>query len=58
METEDNDVTMRESFSLVQNILFIIDNTDILPAHLQENIVEKQWETWFGFLKTDSGGNS
>ena len=41
METEDNDVTMRESFSLVQNILFI-DNTDILPAHLQENIVEKR----------------
>ena len=43
METEDNDATMRESFTLVQNILFIIDNTDILPAHLQENIVEKHW---------------
>ena len=42
METEDNDATMRESFTLVQNILFIIDNTDILPAHLQENIVEKR----------------
>ena len=31
METDDDHATMRESFSLVQNIHFI-DNTDILPA--------------------------
>ena len=33
METDDDHATMRETFSLVQNILFI-EYTDILPAHL------------------------
>ena len=32
METDDDHATMRESFSLVQNILFI-DYTDVLPAY-------------------------
>ena len=32
METDDDHATMRESFSLVQNILFI-DYFDVLPAH-------------------------
>ena len=32
MKTDDDDTAMRESFSLVQNILFI-DYTDVLPAH-------------------------
>ena len=32
METDDNHATMRESFSLVQNILFI-DYTDVVPAY-------------------------
>ena len=32
METDDDHATMRESFSLVHNILFI-DYIDILPAH-------------------------
>ena len=32
METDDDSATMRESFSLVQNML-LIDYTDILPAH-------------------------
>ena len=33
MDTENDHAAMRESFSLVQNIL-LIDYTDILPAHL------------------------
>ena len=32
METDDDHATMREGFSLVQNILFI-DYTDVLPAY-------------------------
>ena len=32
METDDDHATMRESFSLVHNILFI-DYTDVLPAY-------------------------
>ena len=44
MDTENNHAAMRESFSLVQNIL-LIDCTDILPAHLRENMVEKLWES-------------
>ena len=43
-DTENNHAAMRESFSLVQNIL-LIDYTDILPAHLRENMVEKLWES-------------
>ena len=50
MDTENNHAAMRESFSLVQNIL-LIDCTDILPAHLRENMVEKLWESMqFSFL--------
>ena len=52
METDDDDVTIRERFSLVQCILFI-DFTDILPAHFQEKMVEKLWGNyaiWFGFF--------
>ena len=44
METDDDHATMRESFSLVQNILFI-GYTNILPFHQQDDIVEKLWET-------------
>ena len=33
IDTENNNVAMRESFPLVQNIL-LIDCTDILHAHL------------------------
>ena len=33
METDGDHVAMRESFSLVQNILFI-EHTDEFPAHL------------------------
>ena len=39
METDDDHATIKESFSLVQNILFI-EYTDVFPAHLLENIVE------------------
>ena len=35
---------MRESFSMVQNILFV-GYIKVLPAHQWENIVEKLWET-------------
>ena len=51
METDEDHATMRESFSLVQNILFI-EYTDVFPAHVQENMVEKLWKAeaiWFGF---------
>ena len=44
METDDDDATIREMFSLVQSILFI-DFTDTLPAHLQEKMVESCGET-------------
>ena len=60
METDDDDATIRERFSLVQSILFI-DFTDILPAHFQEEMVESCGETMqFGLVSliTDSGGNS
>ena len=60
METDDDDATIRERFSLVQSILFI-DFTDILPAHFQEKMVESCGETMqFGLVSliTDSGGNS
>ena len=40
METDDAHATMRESFSLVQKIEY----TDVFPAHLQENMVEKMWK--------------
>ena len=59
METDDNHATMRESFSLVQNILFI-EYTDIYPAHVWENMVEKLWKgdaLLFGFLIAYFGGN-
>ena len=51
METDEDHATMRESFLLVQNILFI-EYTDVLPAHVKENMVEKLWKAdaiWFGF---------
>ena len=59
MEIDDDHATMREGFSLVQNILFI-GYKKIFPAHQQGNMVEKMWETMqFGFvLIADSGGNS
>ena len=38
METDDDHATMRESFSLVQNILFI-GYTNVLHAHAMETIV-------------------
>ena len=62
METDDDDATIREKFSLVQNILFI-EFTDILPAHFQEKMVEMLWGNyaiWFGFFDNGlwSGGNS
>ena len=50
METDDDHVIMRESFSLVQNILSI-GYTNVLPANQYENMVEKLWETMqFGFF--------
>ena len=52
METDDDDATIRESFSLVQSILFI-EFTDILPAHFQEKMVEMLWGNyaiWFGLF--------
>ena len=50
METDDDDATIRERFSLVQSILFI-DFTDILPAHFQEKMVESCGETMqFGLV--------
>ena len=33
METDEDHVTMRESFSLVQNIVFI-EYTNVYPAHV------------------------
>ena len=60
METDDDDATIRERFSLVQSILFI-DFTDILPANFQEKMVESCGETMqLGLVSliTDSGGNS
>ena len=33
METDEDNATMWESFSLVQNILFI-EYTDVIPAHV------------------------
>ena len=59
METDEDHATMRESFLLVQNILFI-EYTDAFPAHVQENMVEKLWKAdaiWFGFLIAYFGGN-
>ena len=50
LETDDDDATIRERFSLVQSILFI-DITDIPPAHFQERMVEMLWGNyaiWFG----------
>ena len=32
METDDDHATMRENFSLVQNIIFIV-YAEVLPAH-------------------------
>ena len=50
METDDDDATIRERFSLVQSILFI-DFTDILPANFQEKMVESCGETMqFGLV--------
>ena len=50
MENDDDHATMRESFLLVQNILFI-GYTNVLPANQYENMVEKLWETMlFGFF--------
>ena len=39
METDDDHATMRENFSLVQN-MFFIGYTEVLPAHFQEIMVE------------------
>ena len=47
---------MRESFSMVQNILFVC-YIKVLPAHQWENILEKLWETMQFFLIVDFGGN-
>ena len=44
METDDDHATMRESFSLVQIILFN-DYTDVVAAHQWENMVENTWES-------------
>ena len=44
METDDDHATLRENCSLVQNIL-LVGCTKVLPAHQQENMVEKLWET-------------
>ena len=58
METDDH-ATMRESFSLVQDILFM-ENTDIFFDHLKESMVEKLWKAFqFGlfFLIMFFGGN-
>ena len=52
METDYDHAIMRESFLLVQNILHI-ECTDIFPAHVEKNMVEKLWkddEIWFGFF--------
>ena len=54
METDDDHATMRESFPLVQ-IIFFIGYTNVLPAHQQENMVEKQWENMQFVLVFDSG---
>ena len=43
---------MKESFSMVQNILFVC-YIKVLPAHQWENILEKLWETMQFFF--DSG---
>ena len=59
METDEDHATMRESFLLVQNILFI-EYTDAFPAHVYENMVEKLWRVdanWFGFLIACFGVN-
>ena len=53
METDEDHATM------VQNILFI-EYTDVFPAHVSENMVEKLWKAdaiWFGFLIAYFGGN-
>ena len=44
IETDSDHATMRESFSLVQIILFI-DYTDVVAAHEWENMVENLWES-------------
>ena len=52
METDEDHATMRDSFLLVQNILFI--------EYTDENMVEKLWKPdaiWFGFLIAYFGGN-
>ena len=50
METDDDHATMRESFSLVQDILFM-ENTDIFFDHLKESMVEKLWKAFqFGLF--------
>ena len=59
-EIDDDHATMRESFSLVQIILFN-DYTDVVAAHQWENMVENTWESkQFGlfFFITDCGGSS
>ena len=43
METDDDCATMRESFSLVLNILFV-EYTDIYFLLICKNMVEKQWK--------------
>ena len=50
METGDDSATMRESLTMVQNILFI-DYNDILRAHEWENMAENLPETMqFGLV--------
>ena len=40
METDRDHATMRESFSLVQNILFI-DYSVVLPAHIVDRLLRE-----------------
>ena len=55
MQEQPNQMeTMRESFSLVQNILFN-GYTNVIPSHKQENMVENLWETMQFGLFFDNG---
>ena len=59
METDEYRATMRESLLLVLNMIFI-ENADVFPAHVLENMVEKLLKAdgiWFGFWIAYFGGN-
>ena len=52
METDEDHTAMRGSFLLVRSIPFI-EYTNVFPAHVQEDMVEKLWKAdaiWFGFF--------